>query len=138
MNTVQKFKANSSANGYTPYNSIDEWDALMSNTEDDVTATANVTTTEDLVNREAEIAYADEILPFDITITLANEYGQRAVIILYGVELLNEGSGYSIDTVTTEKAYTFIARRIGYMKKDTQGTGELSNSHKLSGATNAD
>ena len=60
--------------------------------------------------------YADEILPFDITITFANEYGQRAVLVVYGVELLNEGSGYSIDSVTTEKAYTFVARKIDYMK----------------------
>lgn len=110
----------------------------MSNTDDDPNGLANVTTTADLVDTQAEIAYADEILPFDITITFANEYGQRAVITLYGVELLNEGSGYSIDTVTSEKAYTFIARRIGHMQKDTQGTGELSNSHKLTGAANAD
>ena len=60
--------------------------------------------------------YADEILPFDITITFANEYGQRAVLVIYGVELLNEGCGYSIDSVTSEKAYTFVARRIDYMK----------------------
>lgn len=138
LNKLQKFKANSSKHGYTPYNSVDEWDRIMSNTDDDPNGLANVTTTADLVDTQAEIAYADEILPFDITITFANEYGQRAVTTLYGVELLNEGSGYSIDTVTSEKAYTFIARRIGHMQKDTQGTGELSNSHKLTGAANAD
>jgi hypothetical protein len=69
----------------------------------------------DLVGKYTPI-YADEILPFDITITFANEYGQRAVLVIYGVELLNEGSGYSIDSVSTEKAYTFVARRIDYMK----------------------
>lgn len=36
-------------------------------------------------------------------------------MVIYGVELLNEGSGYSIDSVTTEKAYTFVARRIDHM-----------------------
>lgn len=91
--------------------------------------------TTDLVNQEANYAYADEILPFDITITFANEYGQRSIIKIYGVELLNEGSGFSIDTVAAEKAYTFIARRVEYMVKDTD-EGTLLNSHKLRGAEN--
>lgn len=65
--------------------------------------------------------YADEILPFDITITFANEYGQSSVLVIYGVELLNEGCGYSIDSVTTEKAYTFVARRIDYMQSQIKG-----------------
>ena len=68
-----------------------------------------------MVDKYAPV-YADEILPFDITITMANEYGQRAVLVIYGVELLNEGSGYSIDSVTTEKAYTFVARRVDYLR----------------------
>ena len=37
-------------------------------------------------------------------------------MVIYGVELLNEGSGYSIDSVTTEKAYTFVARRMDYLQ----------------------
>lgn len=75
----------------------------------------NISNTSNLVSKYQAI-YADEILPFDITISFANEYGQRAVLTIYGVELLNEGSGYSIDSVTTEKAYTFVARKIDYMK----------------------
>ena len=56
--------------------------------------------------------YADEILPFDITLTMANEYGNMSTMVIYGVEILNEGSGFSTDTVVTEKAYTYVARRI--------------------------
>lgn len=37
--------------------------------------------------------YADQIPPFDITVTFANEYGQAAVRSIFGCELLNEGSG---------------------------------------------
>ena len=51
-----------------------------------------------------------------LTISFANEYGQKAVIVLYGVEILNEGSGFSIDNVTSEKACTFVARRVDYMR----------------------
>lgn len=56
--------------------------------------------------------YADEIPPFNITITMKNEYGQAAAFSILGVEILNEGSGMSIDDITTEKACTFVARGI--------------------------
>jgi hypothetical protein len=62
-----------------------------------------------------ESQYADEIPPFDITINFQNEYGQKALMRLYGVELLNEGMGMSIDDITTEKAVTFVAREIEHL-----------------------
>ena len=113
---IQKFKSE----GSREYLAIEDWDAQMSglamgsNTEPNSDGTTGGKVS-DLVGKYAPI-YADEILPFDITITFANEYGQRAVLVVYGVELLNEGSGYSIDSVSSEKAYTFVARRIDYMK----------------------
>ncbi|MGL4820712.1 MAG: hypothetical protein ACRC5C_12135, partial [Bacilli bacterium] len=60
--------------------------------------------------------FVDEIPPFDITISFLNEYGQAATMTIYGVEILNEGSGMSIDDITTEKACTFIARNVKAMK----------------------
>lgn len=61
--------------------------------------------------------YVDQLPPFNITITFANEYGQMAVMRLYGVEILNEGSGMSIDDVVTERAMTFVARAIDHIAK---------------------
>ncbi len=69
---------------------------------------------------QAESSYADEIPPFDITINFANEYGQRAIQRIYGVELLNEGVGLSIDDITTERAFTFVARALGNLTSQTQ------------------
>lgn len=69
---------------------------------------------------QAESLYADEIPPFDITINFANEYGQRAIQRIYGVELLNEGVGLSIDDITTERAFTFVARALGNLTSQTQ------------------
>lgn len=69
-------------------------------------------------NRGITPSYSDEIPPFDITINFLNEYGQSAKMVLYGVEILNEGMGMSIDDITTEKACTFIARAIDDMKAD--------------------
>lgn len=65
--------------------------------------------------------FSDEIPPFDITINFLNEHGQSAQLTLYGVEILNEGMGMSVDDITTEKACTFIARDLDEMTPDTQG-----------------
>jgi D-alanyl-D-alanine carboxypeptidase len=51
-------------------------------------------------------------MPFNVTITMANEFGQRAGMEIYGIQILNEGSGFSVDDVVTAKAYTFVARKI--------------------------
>lgn len=56
--------------------------------------------------------FIDEIPPFDITVNFLNEYGKAAKLEIYGVEILNEGMGMSIDDITTEKACTFIARNV--------------------------
>jgi hypothetical protein len=40
--------------------------------------------------------FTDQILPFDITIAAANEYGAGASAKLYGVEILNESFGIFI------------------------------------------
>lgn len=56
--------------------------------------------------------YADQIPPFDITLAAANEYGAMAVMRIYGVELLNEGSGVSIDDIVTETQHTYVARSL--------------------------
>lgn len=65
--------------------------------------------------------YADQVPPFDITITFSNEYGQAAVKSIYGVELLNEGSGASMDDLVMEETMTFVAREIGPMIPTTRG-----------------
>lgn len=59
--------------------------------------------------------YADQIPPFDVTITFANEYGQQAVRSIYGLEILNEGSGASMDDIVIEETMTFVARDLGPM-----------------------
>ena len=57
-----------------------------------------------------------EGIKVDITISFANEYGQKATVVLYAVEILNESSGFSIDNVVSEKACTFVARRVEYLR----------------------
>lgn len=72
--------------------------------------------------------YADQIPPFDVTITFANEYNQAAVRSIYGVEILNEGSGASMDDVVIEETMTFVARELGPMiATDTKWNSEMAN-----------
>ena len=41
--------------------------------------------------------YSDQVLPFDITLSGANEFGAMCAAKIFGVEILNEGFGISID-----------------------------------------
>ena len=54
--------------------------------------------------------YSDQLLPFDITITAHNEYGQMAVQRIFGVEILNAGAGLSVDDIVHEQQATWVAR----------------------------
>lgn len=119
---IQKYKANEYSrtngdSGAMQFTSIEEWDAHMSSLASGSSSSNGTTgkTPSNLVNKYKP-RYADEILPFDITITFANEYGNMASTVLYGVELLNEGTGYSIDAPTSERAYTFVCRSVETMK----------------------
>jgi hypothetical protein len=64
--------------------------------------------------------YHDQILPFEIVITAVNEYGANAVMKIHGAEILNCGSGMSIDDITTDEACTFIARALTPWRPGTQ------------------
>jgi len=56
--------------------------------------------------------FVDQIPPFDITLAAANEYGALAVMRIYGVEILNEGYGVSIDDIVSEQQMTYVARTL--------------------------
>ena len=120
--SISKYKANDAAwladKESAQFISIEQWDAFMSDLANpNGTSGAGVVNDNvaSLVTDEAKPKYADEVLPFDITISLANEYGNKAVTVIYGVEILNEGIGFSIDAPTSERAYTFVARSVDTM-----------------------
>ena len=56
--------------------------------------------------------YSDQILPFDITLSATNEVGRAAACKIFGVEILNEGYGVSIDDSISEMQATFVARAV--------------------------
>jgi hypothetical protein len=56
--------------------------------------------------------YADQIMPFTIVVYAANEYGHSARMKIHNVEIMNAGSGMSVDDITTDESCTFVATDI--------------------------
>jgi len=107
-------KMTSGEDGYINENGItllstDQWEQAITNSS--------------AIFKQTEHTYADEIFPFDVTITMKNEYGNGAKFSILGCEILNEGMGISIDDITTEKACTFVARGISKLVAIDTATG---------------
>lgn len=76
--------------------------------------------------RGENVIYADTLPPFDVTLTFASEYGHTAFQKIYDVDILNESSGVSTDTVVMQRQITWIARRLsplirGVYSRDDSG-----------------
>lgn len=56
--------------------------------------------------------YSDQVLPFDVTLAGNNEYGAATAMRIFGIEILNEGSGHSVDDSVNEAQATFVARYV--------------------------
>jgi len=67
--------------------------------------------------KKRQAVYADQVLPFDIHLAYNNEYGAQAKKSLFGVEILNEGSGISIEDISLDTQYTFVAKQLSRMVK---------------------
>ena len=56
---------------------------------------------------------ADQLPPFDVVITFANEWpGEYSKMVIAGIRLVNEGSTMSIDDMLTEQTNTYVATDI--------------------------
>lgn len=103
-----------------PFQGMDEWNLA---TEGDENRRKLLTPN--------NIKYLDQVPPFNISITAANEYGNETSMKIFGVQILNEGSGMSIDDMVIEKACSFVARKvehIGYQKiRQNLGLGNTTN-----------
>lgn len=59
-----------------------------------------------------KVNYVDQLPAMDITVTLVNEEGDAAVTTINGVTLINEGWGFTLDDLTSEVAFTYMARSV--------------------------
>ncbi len=56
--------------------------------------------------------YSDQILPFDIALAGVNENGASAAMKIFGVEILNEAYGISVDDSVSEMQASWVARAL--------------------------
>lgn len=68
----------------------------------------------------------DEMPPFDITITMRNEYGQKGAIYIYGVEIVDEGQTMSIEDLMTEQTMSYLARDIDLFHDPDDNANEIN------------
>lgn len=61
---------------------------------------------------EQKLRYSDQIPEFDIVLTMVNESGDAAFVMIGGIVLVNEGWGYTLDDLVSESAFTYVARYI--------------------------
>lgn len=73
------------------------------------TRDGNIVTSDKVI---ATPRYADQVMPFDVVISAGNEFGHFASMVIGGVQIMNSGSGMSIDDITTDEACTFVATHI--------------------------
>lgn len=57
----------------------------------------------------ARARYHDQVLPFDVVLTAGNEYGHLARMEIHNVEIMNCGSGFSVDDINTDESCTWVA-----------------------------
>lgn len=90
--------------------------ALTSGGAADTAANASLIAKQDLWVSESPF-YADQIPPFNVTVVGTNEQGDRMAFRVFGVTILNDGVGISIDELNIEKRYTYVATAASRMQK---------------------
>jgi hypothetical protein len=72
--------------------------------------------TDDSYTASYKTPLLDQLPPFDITIEFSNEYGHKAFMAIYGVELQDEGAVLSVDDMLVEKTVQYVARDIDILR----------------------
>jgi hypothetical protein len=85
----------------------------------DPTAPAPLTADPNGMGVLASAFYADQIPPFDITVTALNEVGVAAKCAIHGVELMNEGWGMGIEDRQADMQTTYLARAVTRWKGES-------------------
>jgi len=102
--------------GVSPSSLAESIQTVAPNQVGDVTGINNAAAIEsgapDQMSQKNQPMFTDQLMPFDTTLMGSNEYGTGSVMRVFGLEVLNEGSGVSIDDTSNEVQMTYIARLI--------------------------
>lgn len=85
----------------------------------------------DATDFDAENSYTsaliDQLPPFDITVSFANELGQTSRMAILGVEFVNEGQTMSIQDLFIENTTQWVARDIDPMSNVSRAKRDMNN-----------
>jgi len=71
--------------------------------------------------RQRKLKYSDELPPFNITLTMVNDFGAASTCHINGVVLINEGYGFTMDDLTNEISFTYVAREVTPLESLSSG-----------------
>ena len=63
----------------------------------------------------------DELPLFDVMIVSANEYGNAAIMYIYGIDFTDEAQTISVEDLFTENTFSFVARDVSNFKSFKNG-----------------
>ena len=106
--------------------SIDQWDEQMTQLGSGVASAKFSTSGGDEAWKTNEENASKEAGERTHAISMANEYGKAAVMVLYGVEILNQGSQMSMDNIQSQVACTFVARRLRCLQAVEIDSGKVT------------
>ena len=78
----------------------------------------------------------DQLAPFDIIVHFNNEYGHSSELVLYGINIVSEGTVLSSENLITESTYQFTAGDIAIMRPGgySDPNGKTSSGDPTAGA----
>lgn len=62
------------------------------------------------------VAIADELPGFDIILNFVNEYGNASTLVLYNVQIMDEGQSHSVEDVYIENTMSYICQDIDLLE----------------------
>lgn len=82
--------------------------------------------------------WTDELPPLNITINMANEYGYKSSMVLYGVKFIDDGGVMSVNDLYTENTLQYLAVGIEPLRSNGQYNHSYTNKRKSFTIVSAD
>lgn len=96
------------------FNQVGEFAGNIAEAYGDTVDPSIISELEDLYTNAANqrTRYADQLPEFDITLSFVNENGSASFLEIIGVTIGNESFAFDINDLTSDKAYTYVARHV--------------------------
>jgi hypothetical protein len=86
------------------------------------------------LSRDSHYLKVDQLPPFDATLIFSDEYGHRSYRVLKGIDLLTDGTVYSVNDQITEQTITYMASDFTPLLPEGMSPSTLDYNTALQGA----